>query len=72
MISPNYTFEIIAWISFVILSKSLWVTFFIICGSGIMYKWGCDKKRKLLQLKNISEKELKEVRMRKILIPNVL
>ena len=48
VISPNYSFEILAWVSFVGLSKSMWVTLFIICGAGIMYKWGCDKKRRLL------------------------
>ena len=48
VISPNYSFEILAWLSFVALSKSIWVTLFLICGSGIMYKWGCDKKRRLL------------------------
>ena len=48
VIAPNYAFEILAWLSFVAISKSYFTILFIACGSAIMYKWGCDKKRRLL------------------------
>ena len=61
VISPNYTFEIFVWIFFAILSRSYFITFFIICGGIIMYKWGVDKKEKLYNLSNNTVVERTEI-----------
>ena len=55
IISPNYTFEILAWVVFVILSGSYSIFIFISLGSFIMYKWALKKKHKLLKSDNITQ-----------------
>ena len=55
IISPNYTFEILAWVVFVFLSGSYMIFLFISLGSYIMYVWAAKKKWKLLESDNITE-----------------
>lgn len=69
---PNYTFEILAWISFVFLSGSFFAALFISFGGYIMYVWGVGKKKKILNSPNFSEAEKLKVKKRQILIPDLI
>ena len=50
IISPNYSFEILSWLTFVLISQSIFAFIFIAGGATIMYHWGKQKKSKLLNL----------------------
>jgi very-long-chain enoyl-CoA reductase len=69
---PNYTFEIIAWVSFVFLSGSFFSAFFISFGGYVMYVWGVGKKKKLLESPDFTDKQKDIVKKRFILIPDLL
>lgn len=50
VISPNYSFEILSWLSFIFLSRSIATLFFITVGGAIMFVWAAGKKKKMLEL----------------------
>ena len=59
VISPHYTFEILAWLAFIFYTSSISTLIFIVLGTNYMYKAARVQKKKLLALK-ISE-ELKDL-----------
>ncbi|KAL0237668.1 hypothetical protein PCE1_001062 [Barthelona sp. PCE] len=47
-ITPNYFFEVLTWISFTGITRSIVCALFTILGFLQMFKWAMDKKKKLL------------------------
>ncbi|KAH8678150.1 steroid alpha reductase family protein [Xylariales sp. PMI_506] len=43
--SPNYMYEIIAWVGLILISRSPSVALFIVVGSSYMYTWGWGKEK---------------------------
>lgn len=48
LISPNYTFEILAWLTFAILFNSVTAVVFLVLSSVIMTQWAIQKKKRYL------------------------
>ena len=69
---PNYTFEILAWVAFVLLSGSFFAGIFIAFGGYIMYVWGVGKRKKFLNGSTFTDAEKLKVKKRFILIPDLL
>ena len=72
IISPNYTFEILAWLTFSILFSTILGFLFASLGCAIMTSWALEKKKKLLKLKGITEQEKHLVQKRYLTIPFVI
>jgi len=63
---PNYTFEILAWLSFSFMTNSIAALLFAIVGAGQMYIWAVGKHKRY-------RKDFPDYpKSRKILIPFVL
>lgn len=71
IISPNYSFEILSWVTFVIISQSFFSFIFILGGGIQMFIWGKQKKSKLLQL-DITEEKKKEIKKKYIIFPSLI
>ena len=71
VVCPNYSFEILSWLVFVIISESFFSLLFIALGSFIMHKWGLQKKRKLLDL-NITQEEKSMIEKKQVLFPMII
>ena len=71
IISPNYTFEICAWLFFIGFSRSYVCFLFICLGGYIMMVWAKGKKKKLLKVcKN--DEEIRMVKRRDLIFPGLL
>ena len=72
IVSPNYTFEVLAWASFSYLFNS-WVTAgFTLVSGGIMTQWSAQKKKRLLELKDASEDDKRRVKKRWLILPFIV
>lgn len=59
IVSPNYTFEILAWLTFTVLFKSFVGLIFTALSAWIMTLWALEKKRKLIASTNeVNEKRI--------------
>lgn len=58
VMSPNYTFEILAWLTFTILFKTFVGLIFTILSAAVMTSWAIEKKNKLINASlDTSEKD---------------
>ena len=72
IISPNYTFEVLAWASFSVLFNSWVASGFTLVSAGIMTQWSAQKKKRLLELKETSEEDKRRIKRRWLILPYVL
>ena len=72
IVSPNYTFEILAWITFSIIFRTLVGLTFTFLGFFIMRNWAFDKKKKMLSLPNLSAADRESVRRRYLIFPFIV
>lgn len=72
VISPNYTFEILSWVSFTALFESYVAGGFTLISAYIMTQWAMLKKKRYLEIKEISDFEKEELLRKKVTIPFVI
>jgi very-long-chain enoyl-CoA reductase len=71
IIAPNYTFEILAWVAFTLLFKTLVGVVFTALSGFIMTVWAVEKKRKLVQ-SSLDSNEKQQLRAKPATIPFVV
>jgi very-long-chain enoyl-CoA reductase len=73
VISPNYSFEILIWLSFTILFKSFVALFFTFFSYRVLRQWAQEKKDKLLNMNPPMTSQEKEfVKQRYLLFPYIV
>lgn len=68
VISPNYTFEILAWTAFTILFNTLIGVIFAAFSAYVMTQWAVEKKKRLIQA-SLDTNEKKQLAQRNASIP---
>lgn len=68
VISPNYTFEVLAWLSFSILFKTVVGFLFTLISAAVMAKWAIQKKKKLIN-GSLDTSEKERLKQRFAIIP---
>jgi very-long-chain enoyl-CoA reductase len=73
VISPNYSFEILIWVTFAIIFKSFFALFFAIVSFLILKNWASQKKQGMLKMDPAMSSEVKEsIRRRFLLYSNLV
>jgi very-long-chain enoyl-CoA reductase len=72
IVSPNYTFEILAWATFSAFFRTLVGAGFTVLSAGIMANWALQKKKKLLELEGLTDEEKRKIRRRWACLPFII
>jgi very-long-chain enoyl-CoA reductase len=54
ILCPNYTFEILSWLSYSLLTGSIVSFLLFMVGVCIMHKWAREKQQKLLKMEGLT------------------
>ena len=73
VISPNYSFEILIWVTFALIFKSFFAVLFSLFSFYILRNWASQKKQGLMKMDPSMPVEVKEnIRRRFLLFPNLV
>lgn len=71
MLNANYTWEILGWVTYTIMTKSWFSLLFTVMGALPMFVWAKGKKRKLLKYYKDDEKKVIMIKKRSMIFPGI-
>ena len=71
IIAPNYTFEVLSWVSFTVISRSYVMVLFTGFSATIMYLWAKKKKSGLIKNNAFSDDEKNMLKKRYAIFPGI-
>lgn len=69
VLCPNYSFEILSWLSYSLLTGSMISFLLCMVGVCIMHKWAREKQSKLLKIESLSQEQKNMITNKALLFP---